>query len=147
MAQMVSCERVYSVTLSLGKSSGLKSFGEQPHQSTMCLYWQRHPSFLFQLVSLRLLFTNVLHCGLFLRTVWKNDYKKKERAHSILKLPLLKKMFKDAKQSLWLLVLIQQSSPMVYCITNRGGIRTKSPQDKILTLVKVHFNLGYFTST
>ena len=26
------------VTFSLGKSSGLKSFGEQPHQSTMCLY-------------------------------------------------------------------------------------------------------------
>lgn len=38
-----------------GQSSGLKSLGLHPHQSTTCLYWHLQPSFLFQLVTWRLL--------------------------------------------------------------------------------------------
>ena len=56
------------------KSCGLKSLGEQPHQSTMCLYWHLQPSLRFQLVMRRLLSTMVSQCGLFSRTVWKKDW-------------------------------------------------------------------------
>ena len=55
------------------KSCGLKSLGEQPHQSTMCLYWHLQPSLRFQLVMRRLLSTMVSQWGLFSRTVWKKD--------------------------------------------------------------------------
>lgn len=60
-------------TCSRRKSWGLKSFGEHPHQSTMCLYWHLQPSFRFQLVTRRLLSTSVSQAWLFSRTVWKKD--------------------------------------------------------------------------
>lgn len=60
-------------TCSRRKSCGLKSLGEQPHQSTMCLYWHLQPSFRFQLVMRRLLSTMVSQWGLFSSTVWKKD--------------------------------------------------------------------------
>lgn len=52
-------ERRIFFTCSRRKSWGLKSFGEHPHQSTMCLYWHLQPSFRFQLVTRRLLSTSV----------------------------------------------------------------------------------------
>jgi hypothetical protein len=61
------------LTFSFTKSLSRKSFGEQPHQSTTCLYWQRQPSFRFQLVTRRLVLTNVPQNGPFLNTVWKKD--------------------------------------------------------------------------
>ena len=45
-------------TFNLFKSCERKSLGEHPHQSTMCLYWQRQPSLRFQLVTLKLVLTN-----------------------------------------------------------------------------------------
>lgn len=60
-------------TCSRRKSCGLKSLGEQPHQSTMCLYWHLQPSLRFQLVTRRLLSTRLSHAGLFSSTVWKKD--------------------------------------------------------------------------
>lgn len=74
------------LTWKRGRSEGLKSLGEQPHQSTMCLYWHLHPSLRFQLVSLRLLSTMVSQWALFSSTVWKNDWtwrrKDREMVHS-----------------------------------------------------------------
>lgn len=61
------------------RSCGLKSFGEQPHQSTMCLYWHLQPSLRFQLVTRRLLSTRVSHMWLFPSTVWKNDWDGKNK--------------------------------------------------------------------
>lgn len=52
-------ERRIFFTCSRRKSWGLKSFGEHPHQSTMCLYWHLQPNFRFQLVTRRLLSTSV----------------------------------------------------------------------------------------
>lgn len=52
-------ERRIFFTCSRRKSWGLKSFGEHPHQSTMCLYWHLQPSLRFQLVTRRLLSTSV----------------------------------------------------------------------------------------
>lgn len=66
-------ERRIFFTCSRRKSWGLKSFGEHPHQSTMCLYWHLQPSFRFQLVTRRLLSTSVSQAWLFSRTVWKKD--------------------------------------------------------------------------
>lgn len=60
-------------TCSLKKSCGLKSFGEHPHQSTMCLYWHLQPSLRFQFVTRRLLSTKVSQAWLFSKTVWKKD--------------------------------------------------------------------------
>ena len=62
-------------TDTLPKSLVRKSLGEHPHQSTMCLYWHRQPSFRFQLVTRKLVFTNVSHIGPLRSTVWKNDYR------------------------------------------------------------------------
>lgn len=45
------------ITWKRWKSTGLKSLGEHPHQSTMCLYWHLQPSLRFQLVMRRLLST------------------------------------------------------------------------------------------
>ena len=56
-------------TCSRRKSCGLKSLGEQPHQSTMCLYWHLQPSLRFQLVTRRLLSTRLSQAGLFSSTV------------------------------------------------------------------------------
>lgn len=56
------------------KSEGLKSLGEHPHQSTMCLYWHLQPSLRFQLVMRRLLSTMLSQWALFSSTVWKNDW-------------------------------------------------------------------------
>ena len=47
----------------------------------MCLYWHRQPSFRFQLVTLRLVLTNVSHIGPFLSTVWKNDCTRSVHGH------------------------------------------------------------------
>lgn len=66
-------------TCSRRKSWGLKSFGEHPHQSTMCLYWHLQPSLRFQLVTLRLLSTSVSQAWLFSRTVWKKDCVRQRR--------------------------------------------------------------------
>lgn len=66
-------ERRIFFTCSRRKSWGLKSFGEHPHQSTMCLYWHLQPSLRFQLVTRRLLSTSVSQAWLFSRTVWKKD--------------------------------------------------------------------------
>lgn len=63
------------------KSAGLKSLGEQPHQSTMFLYWHLQPSLRFQLVMRRLLSTMELQWGLFSRTVWKKDCENKKPWH------------------------------------------------------------------
>lgn len=60
------------------RSCGLKSLGEQPHQSTMCLYWHLQPSLRFQLVTRRLLSTRVSHMWLFPSTVWKKDWREKK---------------------------------------------------------------------
>ena len=62
------------ITWKRWKSAGLKSFGEHPHQSTMCLYWHLQPSLRFQLVMRRLLSTMLSQWPLFSSTVWKNDY-------------------------------------------------------------------------
>lgn len=64
---------MHGLTWKRWKSCGLKSLGEQPHQSTMCLYWHLQPSLRFQLVTRRLLSTMVSQWGLFSRTVWKKD--------------------------------------------------------------------------
>jgi len=64
-----------SVTWNLWKSAGLKSLGEQPPQSTMCLYWHLQPSLRFQFVMRRLLSTMESQNKLFSRTVWKKDCK------------------------------------------------------------------------
>ena len=61
------------VTWKRWKSAGLKSLGEHPHQSTMCLYWHLHPSLRFQFVMRRLLSTMLSQWALFSSTVWKND--------------------------------------------------------------------------
>lgn len=50
-------------------SPATKSLGEQPHQSTMCLYWHLQPSLRFQLVTRRLLSTRLSQAGLFSSTV------------------------------------------------------------------------------
>lgn len=73
------------LTWSRGQSSGLKTFGEQPHQSTICLYWHLHPCFLFQLVTWRLLSIIVSQYSLFWRTVWKKDYQKERKEWKFLK--------------------------------------------------------------
>lgn len=72
-------ERRIFFTCSRRKSWGLKSFGEHPHQSTMCLYWHLQPSFRFQLVTRRLLSTSVSQMWLFSRTVWKKDCARQKR--------------------------------------------------------------------
>lgn len=72
-------ERKISFTCSRRKSWGLKSFGEHPHQSTMCLYWHLQPSLRFQLVTRRLLSTSVSQARLFSRTVWKKDCARQRR--------------------------------------------------------------------
>lgn len=74
-----------SVTWNLWKSAGLKSLGEQPHQSTMCLYWHLQPSLRFQFVMRRLLSTMESQNKLFSRTVWKKDCKK-DRTHEYVQL-------------------------------------------------------------
>lgn len=67
------------LTFILDISSGLKLFGEQPHQSTMCLYWHRQPSFLFQFVRRRLVEIHFSHNGPLRRTVWKKDWMGREK--------------------------------------------------------------------
>lgn len=69
-------EETTLVTWNRWKSAGLKSLGEQPHQSTMCLYWHLQPSLRFQFVMRKLLSTMESQYGLFSRTVWKKDCKK-----------------------------------------------------------------------
>lgn len=74
-------------TCSRRKSCGLKSLGEQPHQSTMCLYWHLQPSLRFQLVTRRLLSTRLSQARLFSSTVWKKDYRWQGRVEGELWIP------------------------------------------------------------
>lgn len=61
------------ITCRRTRSSGLKSLGEQPHQSTICLYWHRHPNLRFQLVKRKFPLANVSQNRLLRSTTWKND--------------------------------------------------------------------------
>ena len=65
-------------TMSLSRSLILKSLGEQPHQSTMCLYWHLQPCLRRQLVRWRLLSTESLQKRLFCSTVWKKDWNQRQ---------------------------------------------------------------------
>ena len=56
-------------------SLGRKSLGEQPHQSTTCLYWQLQPISLFQFRTWRLEVMRVVQNFPLRRTVWKKDYR------------------------------------------------------------------------
>ncbi len=57
------------------RSAGKKSLGEQPHQSTMALYWHLQPRLRFQLVKCKLLLIIWVQNLLFCNTVWKKDWK------------------------------------------------------------------------
>lgn len=55
------------------QSSGRKTLGEQPHQSTTWRCWHWQPCLRFQFTRRRLLSTTEEQKALFCRAVWKND--------------------------------------------------------------------------